>query len=85
MPFRAKSSTAAKRTGLRRKHSEIFQNSTFEVIDLSDNSVIAQVYFYLSNILINTNILINIGLFKRFKSWTAFFNLKEYFSANTRL
>ena len=33
MPFRAKSSTAAKRTEHSRKHSEIFQNSTFEVLN----------------------------------------------------
>ena len=79
MPFRAQSSTAAKRAEHSRKHSEIFQNSTFEVIDLSNNSVIAQVYFYLSNI------LINIGLLKKFKSWAAFFNLSEYLSGNTRL
>ena len=36
MPFRAKSSTAAKRTEHSRKHSEIFQNSTFDLIDFVD-------------------------------------------------
>ena len=32
VPFRAKSSTAAKRTEHSRKHSEIFQNSTFDLL-----------------------------------------------------
>ena len=32
VPFRAQSPTAAKRTGLRRKHSEVFQNSIFGLL-----------------------------------------------------
>ena len=40
MPFRAKSSTAAKRTEHSRKHSEIFQNSTFDLLIIYNAEVL---------------------------------------------
>ena len=40
VPFRAKSSTAAKRTEHSRKHSEIFQNSTFDLLIIYNAEVL---------------------------------------------
>ena len=40
MPFRAKSSTAAKRTEHSRKHSEFFQNSTFDLLIIYNAEVL---------------------------------------------
>ena len=40
VPFRAKSSTAAKQTEHSRKHSEIFQNSTFDLLIIYNAEVL---------------------------------------------